>query len=76
MSGNVWEYCFDNKGNYDKKDVTDPICANSSKNRVRRGGSWESETVDQLRCGFRRRAEQDVALKNVGFRLVMDVPSK
>ncbi|MBQ7042507.1 MAG: SUMF1/EgtB/PvdO family nonheme iron enzyme [Muribaculaceae bacterium] len=76
MSGNVWEFCFDNKGNYDKEDVTDPVCANSSKNRVRRGGSWESEKVDQLRTGFRRRAEQDVALKNVGFRLVMDVPSK
>ncbi len=76
MSGNVWEFCFDYKCKYPKEDVTDPIGSEASKNRVRRGGAWRSEGVGELRTSFRRRIEQNSSENDIGFRLVMDVPSK
>jgi len=46
MSGNVWEWCYDNynKDFYKRNgDSTDPICLTGSGMRVNRGGSWSSD---------------------------------
>lgn len=71
MSGNVWELCEDYKNDYPKKDVVDQFGASPSKNRVRRGGGWDSENVDQLRNAYRRRVEENMRERSTGFRLVL-----
>ena len=40
MHGNVWEWCWDWKGNYSSGAQTDPRGAVSGSYRVQRGGSW------------------------------------
>ncbi|WP_290145046.1 formylglycine-generating enzyme family protein [Muribaculum intestinale] len=71
MSGNVWELCEDYKNDYPKKDVVDQFGASPGKNRVRRGGGWDSENVDQLRNAYRRRVEENMRERSTGFRLVL-----
>ena len=73
MSGNVWELCWDYKQKYPGSEVTDYVCVKKDKNRVRRGGGWDSESSNELRVAYRRRIEQDVRLKSLGFRLVLVV---
>lgn len=73
MSGNVWELCADYKNKYPDGEVADPIGSKQEKNRVRRGGGWDSESVGQLRIAFRRRVEPQMREKALGLRLVMDV---
>lgn len=71
MSGNVWEHCMDYKNDYPKGEVTDPVGSKQDKNRVRRGGAWDSKTSGELRVAFRRRVETDTREKGLGLRLVM-----
>ena len=73
MSGNVWEFCMDYKNDYPKGEVSDPIGSKQDKNRVRRGGAWDSESADNLRVAFRRRVEQDTRERGLGLRLVLDL---
>ena len=40
MSGNVWEWCSDWKGDYSSSAQTNPTGAESGSRRVNRGGSW------------------------------------
>ena len=42
MSGNVSEWCWDWRDNYDSANVTDPTGAPSGSGRVYRGGNWSS----------------------------------
>lgn len=70
MAGNVWELCRDYKGDYPKDNVTDPE-ATSGKDRVRRGGAWNSDD-NQLRNAYRRRAPEKTALPDTGLRLIME----
>ena len=73
MSGNVWEFCMDYKNEYPKGEVSDPVGSKVDKNRVRRGGAWDSESPDNLRVAFRRRVEQDSREKGLGLRVVLDL---
>jgi formylglycine-generating enzyme required for sulfatase activity len=40
MHGNVWEWCWDGYGNYQRTAVDDPRGAEGASRRVIRGGSW------------------------------------
>jgi formylglycine-generating enzyme required for sulfatase activity len=40
ISGNVWEWCWDWYGEYDKRKTENPVGADSGSYRVFRGGSW------------------------------------
>ena len=71
MSGNVWELCEDYKNDYPKKDAIDQFGSSPSKNRVRRGGGWDSEAYDQLRNAYRRRIEENMRERSTGLRLVL-----
>ena len=46
MSGNVWEWCQDWKGDYSSSSQTNPKGPSSGSSRVSRGGSW----IDDARC--------------------------
>ena len=73
MCGYVWEFCMDYKNEYPKGEVSDPVGSKVDKNRVRRGGAWDSESPDNLRVAFRRRVEQDSREKGLGLRVVLDL---
>ena len=40
MHGNVWEWCWDWRGDYPSRSVTDPAGPDRGSDRVHRGGSW------------------------------------
>lgn len=52
MSGNVWEWCWDWYGSYQKEAQVDPIGPDSGSVRVLRGGSWYF-SQDYARCAYR-----------------------
>jgi len=70
MSGNVWEWCSDWKGDYPTEKITDPAGASSGSFRVVRGGSWLSLPRD-CRSANRNDYSPDDRNSNVGFRLVL-----
>ncbi len=47
LLGNVWEWCLDGHETYDPSRVLDPVApASSTRNRVRRGGSFGTPALD------------------------------
>ncbi len=73
MSGNVYEWCWDWKGNYDSANVTDPKGAPSGSGRVDRGGSWY---YDADKCSVALRGDPSPSYRyyNLGFRVVRNAP--
>ena len=74
MSGNMWEWCWDIKGDYPAGDQTNPTGAVTGNHRVARGGSWYALASS---CTVFVRGE-DVANSDgtgrVGFRVVKVFP--
>jgi formylglycine-generating enzyme required for sulfatase activity len=70
MAGNVWEFVSDYFGRYPEGPVNDPKGPDTGKDRVRRGGSFDSDPEKHLRISLREKAEG--AWPNVGFRCVLD----
>lgn len=68
MTGNVWEWCSDWKGNYSSEKQANPIGPSSGVYRVNRGGSWSS---NPLCCRVAYRYDDSPAYRNfnLGFRL-------
>jgi formylglycine-generating enzyme len=70
MSGNVWEWVQDWKGEYLGSNQQDPTGPTLSSTRVRRGGSWQYG-AGQSRAGWRSSGYPDDRALDLGFRLVL-----
>lgn len=70
MSGNVWEWCSDWKGDYTSSPAVDPTGLDSGGWRVYRGGSWYN---DARGCRVAVRNGCFLSYRNnaFGFRLVL-----
>lgn len=69
MSGNVWEWCSDWKGNYSSSAQTNPAGPSSGADRVLRGGSWYDD-AGGCRASCRFSGAPDDRFNNFGLRLV------
>ena len=70
MSGNVWEWCSDWKGDYPTESGSDSADTPTGSLRVARGGSWLSLARD-CRSANRNDYSPDDRNSNVGFRLLL-----
>lgn len=70
MTGNVWEWCLDRKGDYAAGAQTDPQGPASGTNRVFRGGGWY-DPANRCRLSQRDGFIPEFSNENLGFRLVM-----
>jgi formylglycine-generating enzyme required for sulfatase activity len=70
MSGNVYEWCSDWKGDYSASAQQDPTGVSSGSNRVNRGGSWCSG-AQFCRVAYRYSYSPGYSSNNLGFRLVL-----
>ncbi len=73
MSGNVYEWCWDWKDDYDSANVTDPTGAPSGSDRIRRGGGWESG-ADVCSVALRSYGSPYGRSGRIGFRVVRNAP--
>jgi formylglycine-generating enzyme required for sulfatase activity len=69
MHGNVWEWCWDWYGSYDKKAQADPRGPVSGVVRVLRGGSWD-DVANGVRSASRHSVTPSNRRNYYGFRLV------
>jgi formylglycine-generating enzyme required for sulfatase activity len=68
MSGNVWEWCSDWKGDYPAEAVTNPTGPSTGVNRVWRGGYW-SDNVLSCRVASRFSGDRSFGYHILGFRV-------
>ena len=68
LSGNVWEWCQDWKGDYPSGPLNDPQGPDSGRDRVLRGGSWSS---DASLCRVSNRSDSIPSYRGsrIGFRV-------
>jgi formylglycine-generating enzyme len=69
MAGNVWQWCWDWRGDYDTESPTDPRGVNSGAFRVIRGGSW-NDIAFSCRTAHRNAAIPMNTSNTFGFRVV------
>jgi formylglycine-generating enzyme len=69
MSGNVWEWCWDWYDKYGKKDLNNPVGADTGASRVLRGGSWDYGAA-ACRTSDRDYYYPGIRYYNIGFRIV------
>jgi len=69
MSGNVWEWCSDWKGDYSSRAQTNPRGPGSGSARVLRGGSWGNSGARPCRVADRSLETPVYRRINLGFRV-------
>jgi len=75
MSGNVWEWCWDWKGDYASAAQPNPQGPLSGSCRVLRGGSWFDRAIG-ARVAYRSLNYPDSRGNISGFRLVLPLSSR
>ena len=68
MSGNVWEWCWEDMRGYTAADAVDPVGTVETQYRVCRGGSNYLD-ARQTRCSYRMRYDVNYRSLFVGFRV-------
>ena len=68
MLGNVWEWTADFYALYTKDDATDPQGPESGRDRVTRGGAWNSYAPEWLRATYRQPMLPSARSHSIGFR--------
>lgn len=72
LSGNVWEWCFDNYAAFENEREVDPVhMTNEAGMHVVRGGGWNRSDVG-IRVDYRGGAVVDYKVPGLGFRCVRD----
>jgi formylglycine-generating enzyme required for sulfatase activity len=71
MTGNVWQWCQDRYGAYEKGAATDPAGPASGRTRVLRGGSWMFHARYCRSAGFRNHQAPEVRDGRTGFRVAV-----
>ncbi|MBQ2424495.1 MAG: formylglycine-generating enzyme family protein, partial [Alistipes sp.] len=73
MSGNVWEWCSDWRGEYSGSSQTNPKGASSGSRRVCRGGAFNSFSASYYRVSYRSGMSPNYRGQVYGFRLACAV---
>lgn len=71
MSGNIWEWVHDWKGDYSEEALTNPTGPETGDERVCRGGGWNREH-DRCRVSYRGDDQPDLRYRSLGLRVVME----
>ena len=72
MSGNVWEWCWDIKGQYGREEQVNPRGSMTGDKRVLRGGGWFSNPQGS-RVSARSGNKPGTKAKSIGFRVAQSV---
>ena len=68
LQGNVWEWVADFYALYNQGDETDPAGPESGRDRVIRGGAWDSTSAEWLRATYRSPRLPSTRSHVIGFR--------
>jgi formylglycine-generating enzyme required for sulfatase activity len=71
MSGNIWEWVQDWKGDYTEDDQVNPKGPETGIERVCRGGGWNRE-IDRARVSYRGDDQATLQYCSLGLRIALE----
>lgn len=72
MSGNIWEWVQDWKGDFTEEDQINPTGPETGIERICRGGGWNRE-IDRARVSYRGDDQPDLRYCSLGLRIACSV---